>query len=390
MPQPFWRIGRETPATNPYPPTILPLSSRDVPSLRSRSANPLLPMGRSKRSRSPEHPTSIQNVKQSLAISCLLIISLFPVLLEAAEVSVTITHQGLHPDQLVLQAGDGVTFDSAVRKQGGYTVVIVDEAHELEVEHRVEDEPWSYRFKEAGRYHLFVKELPSVRARAVVFPEGGADSDLRKEMVSYSIGYDLGQNVVKQLENLNLKLFNAGIEHAYTDQEPRLSRAEIDFIVKEYGREVARRARDERERTAARNLEQSREFLELNARQSDVVVLPSGLQYKILRRGTGQKPGAGTKVKVHHKAMLLDGTAFDNTYETEPAEFVLTESVLPGYSQGLRLMPEGAKWKLFVPPRLAYGIQGQPSPRPGAPAVEPNSLLIFEVELLAVGEASHH
>ena len=326
-------------------------------------------------------------MRELAAASCFLSIPLFHVPLEAAEVSIEITSQGLRPDHVVLQTGDSVTFSSEVRRKGGHTLVIVDEADEVKGEHRIEGESWSHRFEESGNYEFILKERPSIRGRAVVFSEGGTTSDLRQERVSYSIGYDLGQNIVRRLENLNLKLFNAGVEHAYRDQEPKLSRAEMDFIVKEYGREVARRARDERERMAAQNLEEGRKFLELNAHQSDVVVLPSGLQYKILKRGMGQSPSAGTKVTVHHKAMFLDGTEFDNTYETAPAEFVLTESVLPGYSEGLKMMPEGAKWKLFVPPQLAYGIRGQPTLRPGAPAIEPNATLIFEVELLAVGEA---
>lgn len=329
-------------------------------------------------------------MKQVLSRICFLIIVLSSVPLKAAEVRVEITDQGLRPDHVVLRTGDSVRFSSAVRRNGGHTVVIVDETNELEEEHRIEAEPWSYQFKESGTYHFFVKGSPSIRGKAVVFSEAGASSDLRQEMVSYSIGYDLGQNVVKKLKNLDLKLFYAGIEHAYRDQEPKLSRAEMDFIVNEYRREVARRARDERERITARNLERGQKFLELNAQQPDVVVLPSGLQYKILKQGWGQKPKAGASVKVHYKAMLLDGTEFDNTYKTEPAEFVLTEDVLPGYSQGLMLMSEGAKWKLFVPPRLAYGIHGQPTSRPGISAIEPNATLIFEVELLAVGEAKPH
>ena len=317
---------------------------------------------------------------------CFVITALFSAPLEAAEVSVEITNQGLRPDHVVLQTGDSVKFSSAEQQGRGHSVVIVNEAGELEGEHRIEREPWSYRFKESGNYDFFVKDFPSIRGKAVVFSEGGADSDLRQESVSYSIGYDLGENVVKKLKNLDLTLFFAGIEHSYRDQEPRLSRAEMDFIVNEYRREVARRARDGREQIAARNLEEGQKFLERNARQSDVVVLPSGLQYKVLKPGWGQSPKPRTKVKVHHRAMFLDGTEFDNTYETEAAEFVLTESVLPGYSQGLKLMSEGAQWKLFVPPQLAYGIQGQPASGAGAPAIEPNATLIFEVELLAVGE----
>ena len=329
----------------------------------------------------------VKTTKWLAPASCFLIIHLLSASFRASEVSVEIANQGIRPEHVVLQAGDSVEFSSVVQKSRAQTLVIVDEANELKEEHPFGGGTWSYRFKEPGKFDYFLKEYPEIRGRAVVFSNGGSTSDLRHEMVSYSIGYDLGQNAATRLKNLDLELFMAGIEHAYRNEEAKLSSAEMDFIVKEYGREFARRARDERERIAARNLEESREFLELNARQSDVVVLPSGLQYKILNQGWGKKPTARTTVTVHHKAMFLDGTEFDNTHKTAPAEFRLTESVLPGYSEGLKLMSEGAKWQLFVPPRLAYGIHGQAALRPGAPEIEPNATLIFEVELLAVGEA---
>lgn len=328
----------------------------------------------------------MSNMKQIVVGICLPIAALFSVPAEAADVVVVVADRTLHPDQIVLQAGESVQFDSELQARGDHTLVIVDEADQIVAEYPIASGSSSHRFENAGIYHFFVKEFPSIAGNAVVFPNTGATADLRQQMVSYSIGYDLGQNVVRKLENLDLKLFNAGIEHAYTDQEPKLSHDAMEFIVNEVGREVARRARDERERIAALNLEESQEFLGRNAQQPGVVVLPSGLQYKILKPGSGPKPKAGMKVRVHHKAMLLDGTEFDNTYETQPAEFFLTEGVLPGYSEGLKLMSEGARWKLFVPPRLAYGIRGQPTPAPGAPAIAPNTTLIFEVELLAVGE----
>lgn len=328
----------------------------------------------------------MHNITKVSIGTCLLLVAFFPIQVEAAIVEVIVSDRTLRPNRIVLQAGESIRFDIELRARGDHSLVISDEADRIVAEYPIASGSLSHRFERAGNYHFFVKEFPAIAGSAVVFPKSGATADLRQEMVSYSIGYDLGQNVVRKLANLDLQLFNAGIEHAYTDQEPKLSRDAMEFIVNEYGREVARRARDERERIAALNLEEAREFLDLNARQPGVVVLSSGLQYQILKRGSGPKPKTGMKVRVHHKAMFLDGTVFDNTYETQPAEFFLTEGVLPGYSEGLELMSEGAIWKLFVPPRLAYGIRGQPTPPPGAPAIAPNATLIFEVELLNVGE----
>ncbi len=327
----------------------------------------------------------MRNPKRIFASNLFLIAGLSPALLGAAEVNIIITDQVFDPAQIVLQAGDTVTFDGSQRAGGTHTLVIVREADESERTHSFVDGSGNVLFEEPGNYRLFIREFPSIGGSAVVFPRAGATADLRQEMVSYSIGYDLGQNVVKKLENLDLALFNAGIEHAYRGQEPKLGWAEMDFIVKEYSREVARRARDEREQIAARNLEESQNFLARNARQPDVVVLPSGLQYKVLKRGTGPRPITGTKVRVRHRATFPDGTEFDNTLESQPAEFLLTDGVLPGYSEGLKLMSTGARWKLFVPPPLAYGVRGQTAPPPGAPMIEPNTTLIFEIELLGVG-----
>ena len=230
--------------------------------------------------------------------------------------------------------------------------------------------------------------LPVLGVAALVLPlwAAGTGGDSGGEKVSYSLGYDLGRKMAADFENLDLRRFQAGIEDAYLGREPELGAGEIDFIVGEFSREIARRAGDERDRIAARNRTRSQEFLAANARNEDVRVTSSGLQYRVLRAGQGRRPEVGSKVRLHHRASLVDGTEFENTYAAQPAEFVVGDGILPGYLEGLELMSEGSHWQLFLPPHLAYGARGQPSAQPDRPAIEPNATLIFEVELLAVSE----
>ena len=304
--------------------------------------------------------------------------------ISAADVSVEITDQGFRPDHMTLQSGEGISFTSVMESGTSHSLIVVDAAGQQIATQQIDGQAWSHRFPQAGRFELRISDLPSHRGTVVVFSAEGSNADLRHQTFSYSLGYDLGRNVVRNLENLDLPLFSAGIEDAYRGREPKLSPAEMDFIVKEYGREVARRARDAREDIAARNLSEGREFQASNALKANVVSLPSGLQYEVLKAGSGPKPSLGGRVRVHHRAWFLDGREFDSTYPEKAAEFVLSEHVLPGYSEGLRLMSEGALWRLYIPPQLAYGGPGVATPRPGSPAIEGNAMLIFEVELLAV------
>ena len=125
------------------------------------------------------------------------------------------------------------------------------------------------------------------------------------------------------------------------------------------------------------NLTIGREFLEENAKNDSVVQTESGLQYMVLKEGTGAKPGPTDNVTVHYTGRLLDGTVFDSSVDGEPATFPLNK-VIPGWTEGLQLMSEGAKYRLFIPSELAYGENG------AGDKILPNSTLIFDVELIKV------
>lgn len=125
-------------------------------------------------------------------------------------------------------------------------------------------------------------------------------------------------------------------------------------------------------------MKEGREYLAQNAKKEGVVVTPSGLQYRVLRQGTGQKPGPRAEVEVHYEGRLIDGTVFDSSYKRgEPISFLLAQ-VIAGWSEGVQLMPVGSKFELTIPFELAYGPQGIRG------VIPPHATLIFDVELLKI------
>jgi len=305
--------------------------------------------------------------------------------LDAAEIAVDIGVERFSPARVVLRVGDSLSFMRAASQSGAATLVISSDTGTHDDVVAGQDGSWRHEFTLPGRYEVFVRERPSVRASIVVFSDQGMNADLRQEMVSYGLGYDMGRNLAEDVENLDLDLFKAGVEHAYNDRngDPKLSRSEIEYIVAEFGREIKRKAQLRQDKVAVRNLELSRKFLEQNAQEDGVVELTGGLQYKIIRNGTGTRPTIGSAVTVNYRMTLLNGAVLDST-ETGPAKFTLTADVLNGFAEGLGLMQAGAIWKLYIPPNLAYGVRGQSGTGPDNPAIEPNAMLIFDVELLAV------
>lgn len=128
------------------------------------------------------------------------------------------------------------------------------------------------------------------------------------------------------------------------------------------------------------NLKAGQEFLAANAKKPGVVALPSGLQYEIISEGSGPKPGATSKVTCHYHGTLIDGTVFDSSVRRgQPATFPLN-MVIKGWTEGLQLMPQGSKWRFFIPAQLGYGD------RQVSAQIGPNSTLVFEVELLAISQ----
>ena len=171
--------------------------------------------------------------------------------------------------------------------------------------------------------------------------------------------------------DLNVEDFAQAVKDVLTGAEPAISHTEARQIVNEYFEKLE-------ERMNAENIEKGKAFLEANKNNPNVKVLPSGLQYEVIREGNGKRPKATDQVRCHYEGTLIDGTLFDSSIQRgEPAVFGVNQ-VIKGWVEALQLMSEGAKWKLYIPSELGYGAAGA-----GA-MIPPHSVLIFEVELIEV------
>jgi FKBP-type peptidyl-prolyl cis-trans isomerase FklB len=192
------------------------------------------------------------------------------------------------------------------------------------------------------------------------------------DKVSYVIGAQLAQNFRTRGIEIEIESLMWGLRDATAGKELALSQDEMRQVMAGLQRRmVARRT--------AKDLAEGTAFLEANKAKEGVKVLPSGLQYKVIKEGTGKTPAAEDKVRTHYRGTLINGTEFDSSYKrNKPAEFPV-KGVIKGWTEALQLMKEGGKWELYIPSNLAYGERGRPS-------IPPNSTLIFEIELLEVVE----
>ncbi|HET98526.1 MAG TPA: FKBP-type peptidyl-prolyl cis-trans isomerase [Desulfurivibrio alkaliphilus] len=199
-----------------------------------------------------------------------------------------------------------------------------------------------------------------------------------KEKVSYSIGLNIGTDFMAQGIDVDADLLALGIKDAVGQIEPLLSEEEMHQAILAFQDEMMSRQEEMMSELNAENLRAGQAFLEENAQREGVVSLPSGLQYRVVEPGTGASPGEGDMVSVHYEGRLVDGSIFDSSLQRgEPAVFPVT-GVIPGWTEALQLMAEGAKWEIVLPPHIAYGERGAP------PVIGPNAVLVFDVELLKV------
>ena len=193
------------------------------------------------------------------------------------------------------------------------------------------------------------------------------------DKLSYALGLSMGQNFKGSgVDKINVSDFAAALQAVYAGEKPEMTYDEAKQVVQEYFTNLQARAGEE-------NAKAGRDFLANNAKQEGVVVTESGLQYLVVKEGSGKKPGPNDVVTVHYTGRLIDGTVFDSSVERgEPATFALGQ-VIAGWVEGLQLMSEGAAYRLFIPSELAYGEHG-------TGPIQPNSALIFDVQLIKVGK----
>lgn len=200
----------------------------------------------------------------------------------------------------------------------------------------------------------------------------------QQEKVGYAIGMNIATNMMQQKLDIDADQLAAGLTAVLKGEKTVLSREEMGQILTAFQQEMQMKQMAEMAAEAAKNEKLSQDYLEKNAKLDGVVTLESGLQYKIIKAGEGASPKADSKVQVHYRGTLLDGTEFDSSYKRgEPASFPVN-GVIPGWTEALQLMKEGAKWQLVIPADLAYAERGAP------PMIPPNATLIFDVELLKI------
>ncbi|WP_339804692.1 FKBP-type peptidyl-prolyl cis-trans isomerase [uncultured Marinobacter sp.] len=206
--------------------------------------------------------------------------------------------------------------------------------------------------------------------------ESALENDGQK--VSYGMGLILGERMRSDLPDLEMDQFLEGFRHGHAgDDSARMTREEVQTALTTYQRTLQEQQMAEVEKMAEDNRTAGEAFLSENGERDEVTVTESGLQYEVLEDGEGDRPAATDQVRVHYTGELISGDVFDSSRERgEPVTFGLNQ-VIPGWTEGLQLMPEGSRYRLYIPSDLAYGPGGNQ-------AIGPNETLIFDVELLEI------
>lgn len=204
------------------------------------------------------------------------------------------------------------------------------------------------------------------------------DLKTQKDKVSYSIGLDIGKNMKANSVDIDAEILLKGIKDGLEEKEGLLTEEEIAQVMQDFQQDLMAKQAAKQKEEGDKNLKEGEVFLEANKKKEGVKVLPSGLQYKVLKSGTGPSPKETDKVKTHYKGTLINGTEFDNSISRgEPAVFPVN-GVIKGWTEALQLMKVGDKWELYIPANLAYGERG------AGGTIPPNATLVFEVELLGI------
>jgi FKBP-type peptidyl-prolyl cis-trans isomerase FklB len=215
--------------------------------------------------------------------------------------------------------------------------------------------------------------------------KGSRELKTQKDKVSYGIGLDIGRSFKQQnlaATDVDLDKLRMGITDALTGAKAAMSDSQLTETMMAFQKDMMARQDSTNKAKGEENAKAAAAFMEKNGKDSGVVTTASGLQYKILTPGTGPKPDSSSTVTVHYVGTLLDGTEFDSSVKRgQPVAFPVG-NVIKGWTEALQLMPVGSKWKLFVPPALGYGERG------AGKQIGPNSALIFEVELISLGDKS--
>lgn len=198
-----------------------------------------------------------------------------------------------------------------------------------------------------------------------------------KDIVSYGIGVDIARNFKKQEVDIDIDLLIRGIREGLAGERLLMPEKDLRKYLNVFQADLRKKMTLNRRAAADENKKKSAAFLAENKTREGVVALPSGLQYKVIKAGSGRKPGDADLVECNYRGTLLNGTEFDATEIGKTATLKISQ-LIAGWKEAMKLMPVGSTWKLFVPPQLAYGERGVGS------EIGPNELLIFDVEIVSI------
>lgn len=208
-------------------------------------------------------------------------------------------------------------------------------------------------------------------------PAGSAADLAYRQQLGYMLGQNVGRDLRQNEIQCDMQSFMAGVSDALSGAQPKWTEQQLTSCRTRFEEEMKQKMMNAMQSAGDKNKKEEAAFLAQNAKAEGVQTTPTGLQFKVLKQGTGVSPALTDTVQCHYRGTLIDGTEFDSSYGGDPARFPVNR-VIPGWTEALQKMKVGDKWQLFVPAELAYGAT------PPGPPIEPNSMLIFEVELLGV------
>jgi FKBP-type peptidyl-prolyl cis-trans isomerase FklB len=216
------------------------------------------------------------------------------------------------------------------------------------------------------------------QAPAAKAPAPASAFKSEREKLSYAIGMEMGKGVKSQGLDVDPTILSQGLNDAISGGKSLMSEEELRQVISALQQEIRQKQAQAQEAAAAENKSKGDAFLAANGKKEGVVVLPDGLQYKILTAGQGKKPAESDTVLCNYKGSFLDGTEFDSSTKAgKPVPFEV-KNVIPGFKEVLQLMPVGSKWQVVVPSNLAYGERG------AGGVIGPNATLVFEIELVSI------
>lgn len=235
-----------------------------------------------------------------------------------------------------------------------------------------------------NRLLIFIVSIPILLAASMNVEAEATKKNPALQTTSQKFSYTMGKDVITALKKLDVKIdfdaFILGAQDCYQDKPSKLSKEQIAEVQKEISESVKKKQKDKIMEVSAKNLKEGEAFLKKNRNKEGVIVTQSGLQYQIIKEGTGLFPKEDDEVVVHYRGLLIDGKEFDSSYKRGGPTKVRVKEVLPGWSEALQKMKAGGKFRIFLPAHLAYG----PRFSGAGGIIGPNSTVIFEVELIEI------